>query len=488
MELLLLIFIFGLLSWLIYKDQFNSGIEKRTLLTLWAIKLGFAFGFILFNIYYFGKGELYGDVANFFYDGAHLADFAKRYPLEYLQLLFGINSDDPVLFQTQLSETNIWSFGDNGDFINDNRLLIRISSVIHIISMGSIWAQVIFFAFLSYTGTIFLYKTFKDFVISKRIFLFGLFLFPSIGFWGSSPSKEGLLILGFGLFTYALFKLGSREIKWKWIVLGIVSVFILLLNKPYAGLIILPLSFIPLIRDRFNWKVGLISTLIIVIGMTVLCFTPSRINLVERISYKQRDLMNMGQGGIFFINDSAFCAFDYAEQENFDYSKEERLITVKNSTKGEYKLFGEKVFYPFEIQPSEKAYEVYHIIPPSNSYIEVNAIDNSIPQLISNIPAALVNTMIRPFPNDPGDQLKIFSFVENIFFLTWIVIAFFKRKKLNEEEAAWLYYLITSAIIITLIIGLTIPILGAIVRYKMIVSLLLFIGSFIMFNGKLRKT
>ncbi len=100
------------------------------------------------------------------------------------------------------------------------------------------------------------------------------------------------------------------------------------------------------------------------------------------------------------------------------------------------------------------------------SFIETTLIKNSSIQLIKNIPEALVNSIIRPFPNDPGSKLKFLSFIE-----VWIVILFFAitvylRKKLNPEEKNVVFTLLIFALILSLLIGWTTPVLGAITRYR----------------------
>jgi hypothetical protein len=322
------------------------------------------------------------------------------------------------------------------------------------------------------------------------VFLVGLVTLPTVAFWGSSPSKEGLFFLGFGIFIYAISRICSRNYNWKTLLLFSVSVIVLLLNKPHAGLIIVPLSIIPIVGSiyGFNKRILLLFVSVLIGGISILCFTPDRINILNRVSYKQRDLINMGEGGVFFITDSSFCAFKHEELDHFLYDSDSNLIQVKDQTNGEYKLFGQDEFHPFTIQASDEKFDVYHIIEPANTYIEVPRIDYSGMQLIKNIPLAMFNVIVRPLPNDPGDKLQIILFFENILFITWLFFSFVRRKKLNEKEKSWVFYLISSALLLTLIIGLTTPILGAIVRYKMVPILLLYICSFILFTRKRTTT
>ncbi|MEO9530933.1 MAG: hypothetical protein ABJG68_05455 [Crocinitomicaceae bacterium] len=456
----------------------KTSISTKNLLIGWAIKLVFAAIFILIHTYYYSDGILYGDVANFIQDSRVISEFAQKEPWEFTQLFFGYNSNDLILHQTHLADTNIWSYGDNGDFINDNRLIIRINTLIHLIAFGNIWVHVLIFAFISYVGVLLLYKTFKDLTNRPYFLYYTLLIFPTISFWGGGITKETLLVFSIGIFFWAIKKIRKNEHLFSSFSLLCLGIILLLFNKPHVGLFIIPLTSILIIIDRFGFsrKTLLTLGLSLVAGFTVLCFTPSKVNLVERISYKQKDLMNLGTGGIFFITDSSFCAFDHELLENFDYKKSEGLIVVNEDSKGKYKLFGSDYFYPFEMRASSKQYEVYHVIAPSKSIVSVPPINNSPLQLLKNTPTSLLNVLVRPFPSDGGSSLKHLLFIENILFLFFVIVLLKNRIKLNKKKASWFYYLLFSGVSLVLIIGWTTPILGAIARYKMAPLLLIVIA------------
>ncbi|NOQ75506.1 MAG: hypothetical protein GQ574_26085 [Crocinitomix sp.] len=449
--------------------------SKRTLLIGWGIKLGFSIAFILVFSQFYGNGQLYGDAYNFMNDSRILCEFGSANPLEYLKLLFGI-ADEPALFdQTILSETNIWSYGENGDFINDNRLIIRINSIIHFISFGNIYTHAIVLSFLAYLGISLLYKTFVKFMANPQLCFFLMVAFPSIAFWTSGITKESLLILSLGLFFYGLFNLFQKRSLLNFIIV-IVGVLMLLFNKPHVGLIILSLSPLIIVGVLWKWKRAVlwIFPILTVIVTVALTYAPSQINLLDKVSYKQKDLINMGKGGIFFVTDSSFCAFDYEHLNNFE-SNADKKITVLTETTGEYKLFGPHPFHPFTIAPNmQKEYGVYLIQPPSLSYIPITAVNYNRTTLLTSIPEVLQNTIIRPYPWDPGSTLKYFPFASNLLLIGFAIFVLINRKKTSPKEKYLLMYFVISALLILLLIGWTTPILGAIVRYK-IASELLFI-------------
>jgi hypothetical protein len=475
----ILIIVLGLLF---SRFTLSEELSKKDLIIGWGIKLSVTTLYVLIFTYYFSDGIIYGDSRNFLNDGRELAEFGIKEPFAYLKLMLGIGADNQDFLIEHLPNTQIWSYGDNGDFINDNRLIIRINSVIHFFSNGNVWVHGVVFAAISFLGSILLFKTFKEFTKNKKVLYYGLLIFPTISFWGGGITKETILIFGLGLFFLNLKYLLKHKLRLMSLIGLIAGVGILLFNKPHVGIVALGLSAIVVLlyRTTFTNKKGIIISGVLLLGFFAFTFTPSRLNIVERLTYQQRALQNLGNGGVFFINDSSFCAFDYEKLDHFDYNSTDQLISVKEQSKGRYKLFGEEEFHEFEILPSEEKFDVYHVISPSTSLIECTPIDYSGFQLFLNTPSALMNVFLRPFPTDPGDQLKFISFIENLFFILLIGFVIFKRRVLNSEEKSWVFYLFILGLISALLIGWSTPILGAIVRYKIAAYLPLFIAATIL--------
>ncbi|UKN01528.1 hypothetical protein K6119_17530 [Paracrocinitomix mangrovi] len=485
--ILILLFLF---SWIVYKNFLKINISKKDLLTAWGIKILAAVFFMTLSIEYFSDDDLPdGDVSNFYYDGKLISDFGKNDPLGYLQLMFTNKANDINFVEEKIPKTNLWSSGENGEFINDNRLIIRINSLIHFISGGNIWVHVLFFAFFSFIGSLLIYNSFEKYIQSKKLFFYSIFLTPSFAFWGSGLTKEALFVLSIGIYFSLLNKILNKEFNWKHLFLLVCCLYFLIFNKTHLGLIIVPLSTIFILRNRikFNWKTGFAFTALTLAAFVISTLTPSKINPVDRITQKQQDMINLAKGGVFFINDSAFCAFDYQYLNHFEYNKPKGLITATKEAEGEYKLFGQKEFHPFTIEPSNEAYAVYLVTAPSNSYVDVPPINGSGLNLLKNTPLAFLNVLIRPFPSDGGNEFKYIAFVENILFVFFIGWLLWSRKKINNEEKYWIYFLFLSAIILILIIGWTIPVLGAVVRYKMAPQILIIIATFIWHQPKQKQ-
>jgi hypothetical protein len=119
----------------------------------------------------------------------------------------------------------------------------------------------------------------------------------------------------------------------------------------------------------------------------------------------------------------------------------------------------------------------------ANSHVKTKLILSSTKQLIKNIPESLTNSVIRPWPTDPGSKLKIISFLESILLFGFLIYAIWNRRKLNENEKLIVFGLITFACLLFLLIGWTTPVLGAVARYRFPAQLALFIVGFILLQS-----
>lgn len=474
----ILIFATGLVffPWLL-----KNSVPRRLVMSGWLIKLVASLAYIYIFTTYYGEGsQIHGDSLKFMHDGRVLREVARENPVEYLKIISGITGSDPKLSNTLLASTNIWDYGNNGDWINDNRLIIRIDSVIYFFSFDNLYVHALIFSFLAYIGLILFFLAFEKYIARKQLFFLAITVLPSVLFWGSGITKETLMLLSMGLLFFGVERLTTQPLSFKNFAALIAGLFLILINKPYVGLVIVPLLTVIPLGSYFQFRKSILwifSGLIVMVSV-LLSYVPEKLNLVDKISTKQKDLVNLAKGGVFFVTDSSFCAFDFRHFENFDTTIGNNRILVNEATSGYYKLFGNDQFYSFTIEPSDKTYETYLVAAPSISYFESVKINNRGINLITSIPEAFFNTLIRPFPTDPGSGLKYFSFIQNMGLLAWFVFVFFNRRKLKPEEQYRFYILVISSLIILLVIAWTTPVFGAITRYKVPADLLLLTASF----------
>ena len=476
------IVLFSAGAFLFWKIAPKFDANRSVVLTGWILKLACSALFVwLYSVEGLDGLSIQGDAYKFYFDSGVLARYAEQDFGGYLKLLFGVHQNETQLVANELSGTNIWSFGDNGDLINDNRLIIRLNSIIHFFSFGNIYVHILIFSGLAYVGILLLYKTFHPFVVQKKFFLVALVAFPSVIFWTSGLTKETLSLFAIGLFLYALVQiLFEKRNAWSFILL-IISILLLLFNKPYVGLILIPVSALIVLGKLSGWKTKVITVFsVLVIGaMVTLSYTPEKINIVTKISNRQSDMINLARGGVFFVTDSSFCSFPYSYFDHFDTLPVNKIQVLK-ATSGECKLFGPNPFVPFTIQPSNMLYERYLVQEPSRTFFEITPINNSGAQLVKNIPQSLYNALVRSFYTDGTGIYSVPILFSNLLLLGILTWSFYNRKKLESHERFLVFFLFGSALFILLVIGWTTPVVGAIVRYKVPAEILIIIACSIL--------
>jgi hypothetical protein len=135
---------------------------------------------------------------------------------------------------------------------------------------------------------------------------------------------------------------------------------------------------------------------------------------------------------------------------------------------------------PVHLEPNTDTLLVSYYTAGCYSFIETTPIDNSFGQLMKNIPEALVNSVLRPFPTDPGSNLKYLSMVEIWVLILFLFFALFKHRKLQNDEKSVVFGLIIFSLVLFLLIGWTTPVIGAIARYRFPAQLALVIIGLIL--------
>ena len=109
----------------------------------------------------------------------------------------------------------------------------------------------------------------------------------------------------------------------------------------------------------------------------------------------------------------------------------------------------------------------------AGSFIELPVLDNGLKSIIVNAPHAFATSLLRPTVFEPGSAAMMMAGVENLLILGVLVAGFFFIKPHNLAIPD-VWYCLSFIIILFVLIGLTTPVLGSLVRYK--VPALPFIG------------
>ncbi|MEQ8910622.1 MAG: hypothetical protein RIC95_15605 [Vicingaceae bacterium] len=103
----------------------------------------------------------------------------------------------------------------------------------------------------------------------------------------------------------------------------------------------------------------------------------------------------------------------------------------------------------------------------AGSYYEIPTYQ-SILDLLIYMPIALYNVLIRPiFPNSVN-ALSLLSALEHLILLTLLTLAVLRRKNPTENQKQLAWFCLSTFLPIAILTGSTVPVLGAITRYKVV--------------------
>lgn len=455
----------------------------------WILPIGFCIkilvGFFFIHIYsqHYGNGVITADSYNFFHDSYELYQVFKSSPVDYFRFFLGF--DNPELISKYLANTTQWDAGSSKWF-NDSRNIIRLHSIIHFFSFNNIYIHLLVSTFISIIGMKFIVNAIKSHIlVSNSIAFFALLLMPNALFWSASIIKEPIIYFSIGLFLYAL--LGEWTIKKKILLLSI-SIFCLVAIKPYILVCAIPaIVLFGIFNYVKNKKIAIGLSLALLLGpFLYLLLKPHNI-FIEKLTFQQYDFNNIAKGGVYARADTCIFVIHPSSTHHLTIDTKDSLVWLHKEIEGEYILPSNRMIRKdCIIQPNHTPWILYFNGKESGSYIQSTPINNSLAQLIKNIPEALVNVLFRPFPTDPPNSLfKWFSFFDTFLLHgIMIVVLLFYRRKLTKDSQLLVFALLVFALILTLLIGWTTPVIGAIVRYKIPVQLALMLITLIVFQPK----
>ncbi len=461
-----------------------DGLSPWALPSAYLLKV--AVGLLLFwlHIHTYGIGELSHDGERFFNEGRLLNEVFYTSPLDYFRLLTGIGETEELTHH-YLSTTRYWSAGDL-TIINDAKNVIRSHSILHFISFNSVYVHLCALCLLSTAALRNLYMAFKgSSSLSNRLFFWVILLVPSTIFWTSSMMKEPFMFFGISLFMRALLIEKSLLKKYIWLLL---SSFILLAFKPYILLcLIASVLCVALYHYMFKQRLfRFILFLSICIPVFSFVFSSAQHTVVHYLTRKQFDFINVGKGGIHVKTDTCFYFFLSYQYPNIQFNG--YTAELKNEADAYRYLFGStQKPVPVHLIPNGEKWTVVYKSLGSASYIDITPIDESFQQLIFNIPEALFNAGIRPLPNDPGSKLKYLSMLEAWLLFAFMGFVLFHRRRLDTNSKNLVLGLILFALFLTLLIGWTTPVLGAIARYRFPAQLALVLVGLILIEPNALK-
>jgi hypothetical protein len=492
----LFLFWLFLFTWWIWKGKIFDSVQisRKALLLGFYLKLAASLFFIGIFSKRFGSGELTMDSGIFFVESKMLYNIFFQSPIDYLKLLTGIGENKELIFK-YLQDTDHWDSGSLS-IINDAKNVIRVNSVFMFFSNGFIYTHGLFLSLITFFGIVKLAHAVSQYIkYEPRILFFTLLLYPSLCFWSGGILKEPFLISGIGLLMFAL--LINLPIKTK-VLYFIISFFFLFCFKPYVVFVLIfsiGMYFLTLVFKKHN-PILIVSSFFLVLIVTL---SPNILNngIVVHLSKRQLDFDNLGRGGVYFYDQSRLYRLALEDSLNYKlefeeiylssrYVRKDTVVEILKDLDCEAIFPGQKLFFqPTKVFKGQRFY-VDETFTSGASYFKSPKINYSYWRLIWTTPFAISNAILRPFPLDRGGAMKYPAMLEVFLLVAFLIFAIIKKRKLNKEENRFLISVLVFALLLAALIGQTVSISGALVRYRIPVYMALICVGFILLKPSKR--
>ena len=412
----IILFLILIFKWKIF---IVDGISRKDIAIAFIIKT--LAGLLLIWIYtYYYRDRHNADIFKYFDDSLIISSSFLTNPKDFFSMVFGFDNHHEYLHQNYFINMNHWDSSYSSTILNESRLVIRLNAIIGLVSFKIHFIHALFFSFLSLIGFVFIIKTLKK-ILPKENFrntFWVLIIFPSILLFTSGILKEPLIIFGLGICTYCAISLSeNRKIKTKKILFLILSVVLILKVKFYVFCCLTTglIVFVTIKKTSKNPKlILLINLLILCIIIGFLHFTESKYDPISIISEKQQDFIRLAE----FYN--------------------------------------------------------------AGSRLEISQIQDNLLSFLKAIPRGFINSILKPLPWEISSKIHLISVFENLTIISLIAYVFSKYKKLKTtfkiNDYASTYAVLVFVISLYCIIGMTTPVFGALIRYKIPGLIFILIG------------
>ncbi len=383
-----------------------EGISIKLMSLIFIIKVMVGTMLLLIYTYYY-KDRPTSDIHKYFTDGNIMYNALFKNPADYLKMLTGIGSDSEHL-KEYYNNMDFWIKSFNYELYNDNRTVIRFNAFVRIFSFGYLNVHNVFMSFLSFVGLTGIYKSFIKYYYQKRyLLIIAIFMFPSVLFWSSGALKEGIVVFAFGILFYGFYNIITKNYKIRYFIFILTGLYLLLISKFYVLIAALP-------------------------GLTFLYWhymSKTRKNIIIKFLIVHTIILGMAFNSKYIIHKYDFPAILSQKQHDF-------INMVK--TDGNV-----------------------------GSYIEIPELEPTTYSLIQNAPGAFFRTLTRPHIFETHNIISIPAALENfaIIFLIILSIIFFDKRNYHSNTGL-LFFSISFVLVLFTLCGLTTPVLGALVRYK----------------------
>jgi hypothetical protein len=262
-------------------------------------------------------------------------------------------------------------------------------------------------SFIVFCGLTCLFKLFASEMKEKYFGIFlAVFLMPSVTFWGSAVLKDGVILFATGLLLYNFNRLLNNSALFINKILFLLALVLMVAVKLYVLAVLFP---------------GLVMIFII----------------------KRKPDYNFNQlrfwFGAYFIYGFLIFSLKFYSSINIV-----ELISLKqHQFMGLAQLVG------------------------SGSVVKMYELSDT-QSIVTGLPQALFNLFFQPFFWEYKSPVIFLAGLENLMILVFVITAFTRMNIRNVYNTPWFFFSAFFVIIMYSLIGLIVPVAGAIVRYKTI--------------------
>jgi len=380
----------------------NSGLSGKGLSVLFLVKLVFSISIVLVYTYYY-TDRGYADIYKYFDDGNTIYSSIGAHPKASLKIITGIGFDrSDPEIKEVRANTHHFDKKDDSFLESNHRQIIRINTVLCFFSYGSIYIHSLFFCFLSFIGLVALYRT-----------------------------------------------------------------LILFFEKGTGQILIIPVFLIPSV---LFWSSGLLKETLVIFFLGMLFFTSVKLFAMKNI------LVNLLLSLLclrFLYMAKPFIALSFLISfyimGTFYFKGYLRIVSVLVATLAvTWFLYAHNTFI-CEIMSSliskRNEFVALGLKMKASSLVDEQVYAGGCLTPLKLLPMGFYNMFMQPFIWSHGLFEKLFAF-ENLIILVLTLLTLFVFQKPKGTKLQLAVFCFVFFILNYTLIGITVPIIGALVRYK----------------------
>jgi len=403
--------------------------------------------FLWYIFTYFYTEKSVNDIYKYFLDGKQLAKIFKNNPVDFFSVVKGQKLDNRENIEL-FENLKFWTKPNSYGFYNDNQTIILVSSCLNLISNNNLLLANLYMSLASFVATIIIYKKLSPYLEWKKLYFVILFISPSIALWTSGLLKETIILCAISVVVYFITSLLHKTNVY--LVMGLlVSLLLLAISKTYIFGFILP---------------------------SICCFFLLQCSNSKTI--KSYFLTTYAIIVVFFITWSYThnpVVYNFKNKTEAEKRKEYKRV---NHLSYEQNVLGNNYNILEMLRFKQADYKHEARLAKAKSLIYTKKMDGQLLNFFSCIPFGISNGFARPHLF----EIKSFQFIapaiENSFCILLILGIFIFPRKLSRDQQLLVFFFGSLIVITFIFLGLLVPVLGNLVRYKAPLLPLLYFSLF----------